>query len=295
MIFVTGGTGFIGKRLVNQLITSGKPVRTLLRPSKKSPQLPFGVPVEAAVCSLRDATGLQAAMRDVDILFHLAGTERLSSRARLNDIDVQGTETLMNAAVRAGVEKVFFLSHLGADRFSAYPLLRAKGMAEQYIIQSGIPSTIFRTAPVYGPGDQFTCSIAQLIRISPGIFLLPGNGGAVLQPLWVDDLISCLMIALDNPQINQQVYSIGGVDFLSFRRIVEIVMETIGIKRRMVSLSPPHIRMAGLFIELFGRFPISTLWLDTLATDRTTQLDTLPRVFGILPARFHTQLEYLKS
>ncbi len=76
MILVTGGTGFIGKALVRHLTEAGYPVRLLIRPSRHSPQLPQGVPVEVAVSSLTDRRGLRSAMVGVDVVYHLAGAER---------------------------------------------------------------------------------------------------------------------------------------------------------------------------------------------------------------------------
>jgi len=293
MILVTGGTGFIGRALVRQLIASGQEVRTLLRPSKSSPRLPRGIPVEVAVCSLLDERGLRAALRGVDVIFHLAGNERRSSHAKLQEVDIQGTQVLTNAAVQAGVERIITVSHLGADRNSAYPVFKAKGIAENAIIHSGLDYTIFRSAAVFGPGDQFTTNIARMLVNWPGPFLLPGDGTSLVQPLWIDDLIASMMIALDTPTVVNQTVSLGGVEALPFRQVVEIIMDRLGVRRVLTPFSPPYLRMLALLLEQFGRFPISVYWLDYLAADRTTNLDTLPRLFGILPARFHSQLDYL--
>ncbi|MHB1481594.1 MAG: SDR family oxidoreductase [Bellilinea sp.] len=293
MILVTGGTGFIGRSLVRQLIASGQEVRTLLRPSKTSPRLPRGMPVEAAVCSLLDERGLRAALRGVDVVFHLAGSERQSSHAKLQEVDIQGTQVLVEAAIQAGVERIITVSHLGADRNSAYSVFKAKGMAESAIIQSGLPYTIFRSSVVFGPGDQFTSGIARLLLTWPGPFLLPGDGSSLIQPLWIDDLIASLLIALETPSLINQTVSIGGVEALEYRKTVEIIMEKIGVRRVLTPFSPPHLRVISLMLEQMFHFPVSIFWLDYLAADRTTNLDTLPRLFGILPARFHTQLDYL--
>ena len=145
MILVTGGTGFIGKALVRHLSEAGYPIRLLIRPSKRSPDLPKGVPVEVAVSSLTDARGLRSAMVGVDTVYHLAGVEWHGARASLMDIDIQGTQTVSLAAREAGVQRLFFLSHLGADRASAYPVLKAKAIAEEYIRRSGISYTIVRS------------------------------------------------------------------------------------------------------------------------------------------------------
>jgi len=116
------------------------------------------------------------ALRGVDVVYHLAGSERHSSHARLQEVDIQGTQTLVNAAVEAGVQRIITVSHLGADRNSAYPVLKAKGLAEYAIVQSGLPYTIFRSGAVFGPGDQFTVGIARLLLGWPGPFLLRRGG-----------------------------------------------------------------------------------------------------------------------
>ncbi|HWR67092.1 MAG TPA: NAD-dependent epimerase/dehydratase family protein [Bellilinea sp.] len=293
MILVTGGTGFIGRTLVRHLIAGGQEVRTLLKPSKSSPQLPRGIAVEAAVSSLLDERSLRAALRDVDTVFHLAGNERHSSHARLQEVDIQGTQVLAEVAAAAGVKRIVYLSHLGADQYSAFSVFKAKGLAEQAIIQSGVPYTIFRSGVVFGPGDQFTTNIARILRTWPGPFLLPGDGSSLVQPLWIEDLVAAMMISYESPSFVNQVISIGGVEALPFRQVVEIVMQKIGVQRLLSNFSPPYLRMLGLMLEQFARAPISIFWLDYLAADRTTNLDTVPRVFGILPARFHTQLDYL--
>lgn len=293
MILVTGGTGFIGRSLVRQLLASGQEVRTLLRPSKTSPRLPRGMPVEAAVCSLLDERGLRAALRGVDVIFHLAGSERHSSRAQLQEVDIQGTQVLVNAAVEAGVERIITVSHLGADRNSAYAVFKAKGLAEYAITQSSLPYTIVRSSAVFGPGDQFTVGIARLLLSWPGPFLLPGEGDSLVQPLWIDDLIAALLITLDSPAMINQTISVGGVEAIPFREVVETIMNKLQVRRVLTPFSPPHLKALGLMIEQVSRFPISIFWMDYLAADRTTSLDTLPRTFGILPARFHTRLDYL--
>jgi NADH dehydrogenase len=268
----------------------------LIRPSKKSPNLPFNVPVEVAVCSLRDDRGLRAAMKGVDVVYHLAGVEGHGSRADLMAVDILGTQSVANAAADVGVKRFFYLSHLGADRASAYPVLKAKAIAESYIRQIGLPHTILRTAIVYGPYDHFTNSLGILMNAFPGIFLIPGDGETLLQPIWVEDLVTCLIWALDNPQTINQVMALGGPDYLSFKTILGMIMPVLGIKRWLLSISPVYLRSLTVFFEhTFPGFPVSVFWVDYLATDRTCSLDTIPRFFGLMPARFEQRLDFLRG
>jgi len=296
MILVTGGTGFIGRVLIRRLVENGLPVRILIRPSPNSPNLPHGVPVEVAVSSLNDPRGLRAAMVGVDIVYHLAGVEQRGAYANLMNVDIQGTHAVLRAAVDASVDRFFFLSHLGADRASAYPVPKAKAIAEEFIRRSGLDYTILRSAIVYGPNDSFTTGLARLLSALPFIFLIPGDGRTLLQPLWVDDLVTCLTWAIDDDETRNETYEIGGPEFFTFTQVLEMVMQTIGITRTLVPVRPPYLRaLTVLFESLFPGLPVSVYWLDYLAANRTCTLDTIPRAFNLMPARISQRLDYLRD
>jgi uncharacterized protein YbjT (DUF2867 family) len=295
MILVTGGTGFIGKALVRHLTEAGIPVRLLIRPSKQSPDLPRGMPVEVAVANLTDERSLRSALLDVNIVYHLAGVEWHGAQASLMDVDIQGTRAISQAAAEAGVERFFYLSHLGADRASAYPVLKAKAIAEENIRRSEVRHTIIRSALVYGMNDHFTSGLARLLNALPYLFFIPEEGDTLLQPIWVEDLVTCLVWALDDELTVNQTYSVGGPEYLTFGHIVQVVLDTIKLKRRLVRISPPYLRAMTVVLEsIFPGFPVSVYWLDYLATNRTCSLDVLTRVFNILPARFDHTLGHLE-
>lgn len=294
MILVTGGTGFIGRHLVRSLVNAGRPVRILLRPSAQSPNIPHGIPVEVAVSSLNDFKGLRAAMKDVDVVYHLAGSERHGSQANLSSVDVEGTKLMAQAASEAGAKRFVMLSHLGANRSSAFPVLKAKAIAERWVFESGVPYTIFRTDAIFGPGDQFSEPILKLLRLSPGIFLLPGQGDTVLQPLWVEDLVTCLTLSIDQSETLNRIYSVGGIELLTYREIVQQIARKVGIHRFYLSYSLGRMRNLTLWVDqVYRNFPISIFWLDTLAENRTSTIDIMPREFGILPVRFNLANDYL--
>jgi NADH dehydrogenase len=294
MILLTGGTGFIGQALTRHLVDAGYQVRILLRPSRRTPNLPTGIQVDVAVSSLSDLNGLRAALHGVDTIYHLAGGEGEGGKANLQAVDIDGTRLLCEAASSARLERFFYLSHLGADRAAGFPVLKAKGIAEEYIRRSGIPSTILRASILFGPGDHFTTGLAMLLAAAPGFLPLPSQGSTLLQPLWVDDLATCLLWALENHEAIGQTLEIGGGEYLTLRQVAEMVMQMTRQRRLLVSWPMQILRALTVTMEsVFPSFPASIFWLDYLAVNRTCPVDSLSRSFGLMPARFATHLDYL--
>jgi uncharacterized protein YbjT (DUF2867 family) len=296
MILVTGGTGFVGRALVRQLVNNGHAVRLLLRPSPCTPNVPKGVPVEVAVSSLNDESGLRAAMRGVDVIYHLAGGEKQGARTNLEMIDVDGTRTLAMAAVNARIQRMFYISHLGADRASGFPVLKAKGIAEEYIRDSGVPYTILRSSILFGKDDGFTTGLSLLLHTSPGFMPLPGNGKTLLQPLWIEDLVTCMIWALEDSETINKVMEVGGSEYFSLEQIVILIMDVIKKRRILVHWPNPYMRALTVIAEnVFPRFPSTVFWLDYLAVNRTCGVDSLPHQFNLMPARFSSKLDHLRG
>jgi len=294
-ILITGATGFIGKALIRHLSETDFQVRVLIHPTGKSPDLPKGIQLEAAVAGLSDLRGLRAALVGIDIVYHLASQEALGARGNLLETDIQGTKNIVEISQEANIDRLIFLSHLGADRASAYPIMTAKAIAEDHIQKSTLDYTILRSGIVFGPNDRFTIPLAHLIRSIPLIFPLPDQGDTLLQPLWVEDLANILLWTLDNEDTRRELYEIGGPEQLSFRDINIIMQDIMGLNRYMVSINTPLIRAATVFADYLSLdIPTNIFWLDYLATNRTCPLNTVPQVFNLLPSHFSKRLEYLR-
>ncbi len=296
LILLTGGTGQIGRALLPRLLAAGHEVRCLVRPSRRSPHLPAGVPVQLALGRVDDERAVRGALAGVEAVIHLASAEWRGQRGDLVGTDVEGTRLLAASAAAAGVKRLVYVSHLGADRASGYPVLKAKGIGEEFIRQSGVPHLILRSGLVFGPEDRFTNVIALLVKLAPGALLLPSEGRTTLQPIAIQDLVTCLEWGLLNPELTGQTISIGGPDMYTVRELFELVMDGLGRRRALWSISPIVLRGTAWFMEqILPRAPITAHWLDHLAISGVTELTSVTQAFGFKPTPLNRGLEYLKT
>jgi hypothetical protein len=122
----------------------------------------------------------------------------------------------------------------------------------------------------------------------------PGSGKAIVQPLWIEDLLSVIMLIQGTNRFDNTVFEIGGGEFIEFVDLARVLMRILKKKKLLFQVSPAYLRIINLWFKPYmGSFPLSTRWLDLLALDRTCPLDSLPRSFSILPGRFQNHLEFL--
>ena len=296
MILVTGGTGFIGNVLVRNLVSLGYPIRLLINPSTETPRLPPGLAVDVAISGFDDERSVRASLKGVKTIFHLIGTESRGIHYDFERVDIRSTRILAELGREMGIERFFYLSHLGADRHSAYPYLKAKALSEAAIVDSGVPYTILRTAAVYGKQDHFTEVFARYLRAFPRFVPIPGDGSAKVQPLWVDDLATCLLLCFEDEKKAFTTVTVGGMESLTVEEIFLIIMEELKIQKRLLRISPVWHRQLVIAMEQwFPKFPRIYFWTDYLAEDRITGIDVLPREFSLVPTRLSRNLSYLSE
>jgi NADH dehydrogenase len=258
--------------------------------------LPLGVEVDVALSSLLDERGVRAAMVGVDTVIHLAGTSLNSTVDDPIFFDVEAAGVLARAAAEVGVQRFIYHSLLGADRSSAYPFLRARALAEDAIRASGIPATILRTTIPFGEDDGYTTSLAMLMAALPLFFFVPGDGSIVLQPLWVEDLATCIAWSIDDPGLAGATYELGGPEYISLKEMLYMIMRKASILRILVPARAPYLRAGAWVLErLLQQSPVSTHWIDYFAVNRSTDLGTLPSVFGLSPSRMEDKLGHLQG
>ncbi len=223
-VLVTGGTGSLGSRVVDRLHEASRNVRALSR--SKHPGTIRG--------DLLTGEGLEEAVDGVDVIVHCASSPR-----KTRQIDVEGTERLLRAAVRAGVSHVVFISIVGVDRNPYFPYYRMKLDTERIVERSPVPWTILRAT-------QFHELVLKLIWFLERLPIMMVPKGS-LQPIETGEVAGRLVeLALSEPV--GRAPDIGGPEVQTAAELARAYFGVVGQRRRVVELKKPS-RTARAFRE----------------------------------------------
>src|SRR3990172_5081421 len=291
MILVTGGSGFIGRRVVARLADGGNGVRVLARGQRQAEQ-PNGV--EAVNADVLSGAGLSEAMSGVDKVVHLVAIIRESGGQTFEGVIQRGSERVVADAKLAGVRKLVYVSAIGAQDNPTYPYLRAKWWAERAVASSGIKYTILRPSIVFGEGDEFINALAGLVRYNP-IVPVAGNGRAKFQPIWVEDLVTCIVASLDEDAQDGATLELGGPEHLTYDEMLDIVKQALGKSRLKAHVPLALMRPLAQVMEwVLPKPPVTAEQLKMLALDNTTDTNSVMLSFGFQPRRLADSLDYIK-
>ena len=284
MILVTGGTGFVGSHLVARLVQAGEQVRALARTRVEISG------VEVVVGDVRDLSAVTAAARDCQAVIHLVGIVREIGEATFQRVHVDGTRTVVQACVEAGVGRLLHMSALGARPGARSTYHRTKWEAEELVRRSGLQATIFRPSVIFGAGSGFLAELRRLVHRGP-VIPIAGNGMALLQPIWVEDVISCFVGALAKPETAGQAYHLGGPEVFGFEEMVDLVAAAEGIRKPKLHLPVFWLRpLAAVLGRLTPRFPLTSDQLTMLLEDGVCDTTEMREVLAVNPASLREHL-----
>ena len=275
MILVTGGTGFIGPRIVHALRARDEPVRALVRDRRRGAQLEsWGV--ELVEGDMTDAESLRRAVEGCETVVHLVGI-RAGKEREFEAIMSRGTRDLLAAASEAEATRFVHMSASGTGEQTRdlTPYYRAKWEMEEAVRGSGIPHVIFRPTFVFGREGGVLPTFIRQVRWSP-VTPVIGSGEWRVQPIWIDDVAEFFAEAVRNQEAAGRTFELGGPDAVSGNELFERIKRTLGARRPTLHIPLGVMRAQAAVLELLPN-PLVT-------RDDVTMLTGLDHTADMRPA-----------
>lgn len=262
---VTGATGFTGGTLLKKLLKDGHEVRVLIRnPEKKEYFINQGA--EVATGDLREPDNVFSAVKGVDGIFHIAAAFRAAGLPDQTywDINVTGTQNIMEAALKTGVRRVIHCSTIGvhghvkeppANEESAFnpgdiyqeTKLAGEQCALLYFRKHALPVTVIRPAGIYGPGDLRFLKLFSTIK--SGRFIMLGSGEIYFHPVFIDDLVNGFQLAMEKDSAPGQIFIIAGPGYITLNKLVNTIADTLEVSPPKLHIPVAPVKIAAKLCE----------------------------------------------
>ena len=257
-ILVTGGTGFVGPKVVHALRAQGRDVRALVRRPDRASQL-AGWGAELVTGDVTDPASLRAAAEGCTHVVHLVAI--IKGRPQdFHHVMVEGLRNVVAAAKDESVERFVLMSALGVRETmkDVVPYYAAKWQMEQDVKGSALEYVIFRPSFVFGRDGGVLPTFIRQVKLSPVVTVI-GPGLQKSQPIWVDDVAAYFAKAIDLPQAAGRTFEIGGPDTVTWNELYLRIAKVLGKRRKLVHVPWSVARAAALATQ---RIPGAPLTVD---------------------------------
>jgi NADH dehydrogenase len=260
-VVVLGGSGFVGRHVVNRLVDADRRVVVPTRRRERSKELLPLPTVDVVEADIHDPVVLARLATDAEAVVNLVGILHEKDGATFDRVHVELTRNVVAACKAVGVRRLVHMSALNADPGGPSRYLRSKGQAAAIVAASGLDWTIFEPSVIFGREDTFLNLFAQLARAFP---VLPLAGADVkFQPVYVGDVAHCFVRALSLEATIERRYPLCGPKVYALRDLVRYVAETTGSPRPILPLAPPLARLQARVLE---HLPGPLMTRDNLAS-----------------------------
>jgi len=253
-ILVTGASGYIGGRLVPELIARGYHVRIMVR--AESPEYNERWPgVEIAVADALKAESLKSALDGIYTIYYLIHSLLLGPRD-FASADIQSAKNIRETAEEMQIKRIIYLGGLGDMRSQLSNHLRNRAEVADELKKGKTPVTILRAAIIIGSGSASYEIISHLTKRLPLLFI-PHWAENKCQPIGIRDVIKYLVGALEKPETTGNNYDIGGRDILTYKKMMVIIAEILGRKRFFIPFFYSNLTFYAYIISLITPVPAS--------------------------------------
>jgi uncharacterized protein YbjT (DUF2867 family) len=274
LVTVFGGSGFIGRHLVQALARRGYRIRVAVRrPDLAGHVVHLGNvgQIQAVQANLRVRWSVDRAVEGADVVVNLVGLLYESGRQRFSAVHDFGARAVAEAA-RAQGARMVQISSIGAAPQSRSSYARTKAAGEQAVLETLPDAVVIRPSIVFGPEDGFFNRFANMARFSPFLPLI-GGGHTRFQPVYVADVAEAIARAVDGAIPGGKVYELGGPEVLTFRECMEKMLEVIERKRWLVNVPWWVARMQASILGLLPKPMLTPDQVKQLAVDNVVSTE----------------------
>ncbi len=268
-VTVFGGSGFIGRYVVERLADQGAVVTVAVRDPEKAKFLrPLGQvgQITPIAVNVRDAAAVAGAVDGADAVVNLVGILFKRGRQNFAAVHVDAPAMIARACAEAGVKRLVHVSAIGARTTAWSEYHRSKGAGEEALREHFPGATILRPSIVFGPEDGFFNLFGALARVLPALPLY-GGGKTRFQPVYVGDVAAAIVNALGNPDAVGKTYELGGPSVYTFAELMEIVLAETRRHRLLVPIPFAVGQVQAAFLGLLPKPPLTRDQLISLKTD----------------------------
>ena len=231
-VLVTGGTGYVGGRLVPALLDEGHEVRCLTRVADRLRDLPWRSRVEVAQGDVLDERALLTALRDVDVAYYLV--HALGSGRDFEESDRRAARTFAAAADECGVGRIVYLGGLAPAGVELSPHLRSREEVGDIFLAARTPAAVLRAAVILGSGSASFEMLRYLTERLPAM-VTPRWVSNLVQPIAIRDVVRYLAAcATSLPSDVNRTFDVGGPDVLTYAEMMRRYAALAGLRRRVI-------------------------------------------------------------
>ena len=295
-VLVTGSTGYVGHYIVKALLAAGHAVVSVSRDAAKSKtasgtSLEVFSQVEYRMGDISNGNGLKQAMIGVNAVIHLVGIIAEKGLQTFQRVHVDGTRNVLEAASAAGVKRYLHMSALGASASAVSGYSSSKFQAEELVRASSLDWTIFRPSLVFGVGDDFFGHVLRNLVSSTPIVPQIGDGHFPFRPVWVGDVASCYLQALEKPETIGKIFDLVGPKEYSFAQLLDLEQAALGLKKPKVAVPVPIMDIMVPLMNIVPAIaPITKDQYAMLKAGNTGDPETMNKTFQLEQRDLQTEL-----
>lgn len=270
-VLVIGGSGFVGRYLVNALVARGCRVLAPTRRRERAKHLILLPTCDVVEADVHDDATLERLMRGQDAVVNLVGILH-GTQPQFTRAHVELPRRIVAACEKLGVRRYLHMSALGADPDGPSMYQRSKGEAERLVRASALDWTIFRPSVIFGAEDNFLNLFARLARWFPALPI--GGANVRFQPVWVGDVAGAFANSLDNRATYRKTYELAGPKIYTLRELVSYAAAAAGHRRPVIALPDPIARLQAWLMEhapgepLLSRDNLDSMKRDNIASQQ---------------------------